>query len=368
VDFTSEIRRVGTALLARQSEIGRAITSRIVDELPEYRGASPELRADLLAGATEVAGLLAGAFAGNRSLRREDAAGVRALAARRVHQGLDFDVFLHAYRVALIAFWDACTEEAERLRMSRAAGYALAREAIQAIDAVTTQAAEGFMREDARVRTESGREARDLVERLITGRVPDDRRQRAAPGLDPAGPVVTVVGRVEHTELVAPGEALAVARDIAGERLAPPLTALRHDELVVIARHVARGDLEAVHEAALAHGIDVRFGLGVPAVGFATVQRAYREATLCLAYTSPQRPVVELGELSALDAALVGADATARAVIATKGRGLRALDRTEHDVAVDTVRAFAAADLNVTRTAAALHLHPNSVDARSHHD
>src|SRR4051794_32917003 len=42
------IRRIGTALMARQREIGRAITARIVDELPEYGEASEQVRADLL--------------------------------------------------------------------------------------------------------------------------------------------------------------------------------------------------------------------------------------------------------------------------------------------------------------------------------
>lgn len=73
--------------------------------------------------------------------------------------------FLHAYRVALFAFWDACAQEAERLRLPRSASYALARTVIKAIDVVTTQAAEGFLREDARVRTRSGREARGREER-----------------------------------------------------------------------------------------------------------------------------------------------------------------------------------------------------------
>src|SRR6201999_2680168 len=106
------------------------------------------------------------------------------LAARRVHQGVDLDVFLRAYRVALSAFWDACAQEAERLRLPRAAGYALARAAMEGVDIVTTQGAEGFLREESRVRTSSGREARDLVERLVDGRPPDARRRHpSAPGL-----------------------------------------------------------------------------------------------------------------------------------------------------------------------------------------
>jgi hypothetical protein len=294
------LRRIGTALLSRQREIGRAIAARVVDELSEYRDASEQVQADLLAGATEVAGLLAGSLAGGRALRREDAAGVRELAARRVHQGVELEVFLHAYRVALFAFWDACAQEAERLRLPRSAGYALGRAAIEAIDVVTTQAAEGFLREEARVRTRSGREARDLVERLVGGRPPDPgRRHPAAPGLDPAATLVVVVGTVEPAEQ-SPGDALLLARDTLAERLRPPLIALRHDELVVITRAVRVADLLEVRAIALAREIDVRFGLGLPSAGFAGVERAHREARLCLAWATPGRPVVVLGDLPAL--------------------------------------------------------------------
>jgi hypothetical protein len=350
--------------MGRQRDIGRTITARIRAELPEYRGASDELHDDLLLGATEVVGMLAGAFAAGRTLRREDAAGLRQLGARRVHQGVDLDVFLHAYRVALSAFWDACAEEAQRLRLSRSAGHALAHAAIEAIDFVTTQAAEGFLREDARVRAHSGREARDLVERLIDGRPLDPRRRdRAAPGLDPAGTLFAVVGRVA-ADAQSPGDSLLLARDILAKHVGPPLVALRHDELVAIARTLRASELEGVHSEALAHGLDVRFGLGLPAAGFADVHRAYREAVLCVTWATPARPVVVLGDLPALETALVGADATARAVIAAKGVALRALRPDDRSMAIETVRAFAAADLNVARTAAALHLHQNTVRHR----
>lgn len=72
---------------------------------------------------------------------------------------------------------------------------------------------------------------------------------------------------------------------------------------------------------------------------------------------------------------MIGADATARAVIAAKATRLRALDPTARTTAIDTIRAFAAADLNVARAAGALHVHENTVrhrldriDATTGHD
>ncbi len=375
-DHARAIRRVGEALADRYAEIGQAVAARILDEIPDYRDAAPELIDDLRAGATATVGVLARTHADGSTVRREDVLFVRDLAARRVHQGVSLEVFIHAYRVALLAYWDACADEAARLRISREAGFALARSAIDAIDTITTQAAEAYLREENRLRTQSGRAARDLVERLIDGQPTDPgRRHPAAPGLDPTGPLLTVVGRVEQTTL-AVGDALQLARDALEEDVSlgtvGPLATIRHGELVLIAGGSSpRAKIASLHAARQhtieAHGIDVRYGVGVPSRGFATVQQAYREAALSLSYTSPSRPIVSLDELSALECARIGATATTKAIIASKGDKLRALPDEELAVAVETIRAFSAADLNVTKAAERMHVHPNTVRYRLQH-
>jgi antitoxin (DNA-binding transcriptional repressor) of toxin-antitoxin stability system len=367
------MRRVGEALAGRYTEIGQAMADRIVDEIPAYRDAAPELIADLRAGATATAEVLARMFADGSTLRREDLAFLREVAPRRVHQGVSLEEFIHAYRVALHAIWDACAEEAARLRISRAAGFALARSAIDAIDTITTQAAEAYLREENRLRTQSGRAARDLVERLIDGQPIDPgRRHPAAPGLDPTGPLLTVIGSVEQTTL-AVGDALQLARDTLEEDMSlgtsRPLAAIRHGELVLITGATSpRAKITSLRAARLhtleAHGIDVRYGVGILSRGFATVQQAYREAALSLSYTSASRPVVSLDELSALECALVGATAATKAIIASKGADLRALSDEELAAAVETIRAFSAADLNVAQAAEQMHVHPNTVRYR----
>src|SRR5438105_6586360 len=199
-DHGRAMRRVGEALADRYIEIGEAFAARILDEIPAYRDAAPDVINDLRAGATATAEVLARTLAEGSTVRREDLGFLRELAARRVHQGVSLEVFIHAYRVALLAYWDACTAEAARLRISRDAGFALARSAIDAIDTITTQAAEAYLREETRLRTQSGRATRDLVERLIDGQPIDPgRRHPAAPGLDPTGQLLTVVGTVAQT-------------------------------------------------------------------------------------------------------------------------------------------------------------------------
>jgi hypothetical protein len=298
---------------------------------------------------------------------------VRELAARRVHQGVSLEIFVHAYRVALLAYWDACAEEAARQRISREAGFALARSAIDVIDTITTQAAEAYLREENRLGMQSGRAARDLVERLIDGQpIEPGRRHPAAPGLDPTGQLLTVVGRVEQTTL-AVGDALQLARDALEENMSlgtvRPLATIRHGELVLISGGTSPrakiASLRAARRRTIEeHNIDVRYGVSVPSQGFASVQQAYREAALSLSYTSAGRPIVSLDDLSALECALIGATATTKAIIASKANNLRALSDDDLAAAVETIRAFSTADLNVAKAAEQLHVHPNTVRYR----
>jgi hypothetical protein len=372
-DHGRAMRRVGEALADRYAEIGAAIANRVFEEIPSYGSAAPELIADLRAGATATAEVLARTFAEGSTIRREDLAFVREVAPRRVHQGISLEDFIHAYRVALLTIWDACADEATRLRISREAGFALARSAIDAIDTITTQAAEAYMREETRLRTQTGRAARDLIERLIDGQPIDPgRRHPAAPGLDPTGQLLTVVGRVEQTTL-AVGDALQLARDTLEENMSlgtvKPLATIRHGELVLISAGTSPrttiASLRATRQRTIEeHNIDVRYGVSVPSQGFASVRQAYREAALALSYTSADRPIVSLDELSALEGALIGATATTKAIIASKGNNLRALPHEDRAATVETIRAFSAADLNVAKAAEQMHVHPNTVRYR----
>jgi hypothetical protein len=94
-DHAAAIRLVGEALVGRYAEIGTTIAARIVDEIPEYRRVAPDVIADLRAGASATVELLARTFAGGSAVRREDLGFLRELAARRVHQGVGLDVFIH---------------------------------------------------------------------------------------------------------------------------------------------------------------------------------------------------------------------------------------------------------------------------------
>jgi hypothetical protein len=367
------VRKVGKALLAEQEKLGKAMAKRIVDEIPRYRRGSPDLLRDVLTGATATGQLLAHAFAEGIELRREDVEVVREVGRRRVHQDVSPEDFQHAYRAALFAFWDACAQEATRLKVPREASLHLARFAMQAADLVTTQAAEAYAQEELRVRMQSGRAERDLIERLIAGYAPKERRRHpAAPGLDPAGQLIVVVGHVAQGAAPA-SDALQPAREILETTMsvgrARPLIAIRQGEIVLItpAAAVTRRaeSIRAARQKALdERAADIRYGVSGPASGFPGIANAYREATLSLSYSSAIRPVVALGELSSLECALISADATVKAMIISKDGGLTDMPPDELAMVKATVRAFAAGDLNVNRAAAALFVHANTVRYR----
>jgi sugar diacid utilization regulator len=110
--------------------------------------------------------------------------------------------------------------------------------------------------------------------------------------------------------------------------------------------------------------LDVRVGLGRPAAGPEGVAGAYHEALLALSHTSVRRPLLSLAELGSLQVAVAGTDLTSRQVIASHGAKFSALPAPTRAHVAATVRAFAAASLNVTTAASDLGLHPNTLRYR----
>ena len=367
------IRAVGGALLRRNDEVTAAMLAAITAEVPIYRRARPGVLDDVRTLATATAQALSEAMSSGAPVRRDDVPILREHAARRAAQGIELEPFLHAYRAALFRYWDACAAEAARIEISRDAGLALARFALDCIDTITTHAAEAYLREDTRLRTQSGRDARDLIERLIAGQpLPDDSRHPAAPGLDPTHRLAVIVARVQAADRHA-RDSLVLARDGLEDSLAMgkarPLVAVRHGEVVLItagatgSQTVARLHM-ARRRALQDHGLEVHYGASTAPNGFSGVARAYREAALTLSYSTAARPVVSLPDLSCLQSALLGANTTTRQIIDLKGRALTALADSERALTATTVTAFADADMNIARTAATLSVHPNTVRHR----
>ncbi len=127
------------------------MAKRIVVEIPEYEAAGADVVADLESLAIETSRLLGEMLTGEISGDRDDLAVIRRRVARRVDQGIALEPFLHAYRVAQAAYWEACSREATRQGLSREEALALGALLHEALDTLTAHAAEGYLREEARL-------------------------------------------------------------------------------------------------------------------------------------------------------------------------------------------------------------------------
>jgi sugar diacid utilization regulator len=217
----------------------------------------------------------------------------------------------------------------------------------------------------------SGRATRDLVERLIAGRAEEvGRRPVAAAGVDLGADLTVAVVRAGGAGRSLDDELEALAAELeetATGRRARRLLAVRQGELVAIAADrdgALRESLETMRAAASGRRLDVRVGLGRPAAGADSVARGYRESLLALSYTSVERPLLSLTELGSLQVVVAGADLTSRQVIESHGACFAALPDPSRTLIAATVRAFAAASLNVTTAASDLGLHPNTLRYR----
>jgi len=368
------VKAVGAALLRRHHSIGESMARRISDEIPEYAAAGAEVLSDLESLAIETARLLSQMLAGEIAGDRDDLAVIRRGVARRVHQGIALEPFLHAYRIAQSEYWDACSRVALVEGLPGDAALALGSRLHEAMDTITAHAAEGYLREEMRVSRRSGRATRDLVEQLIAGHGAEiGRRPKAAPGLDLDSQLLVAVVRVEAgggsvDERLESFRAALEQSVLIGR--AGRLLALRQGELVVILpgqdwRGPARAALEAARSGSAGPlGVDFRIGLGGPGAGAESVARTYRDALLALSYASTDEPVLALSELGSLQSAVAGADLATRQVIASHAARFAALPEETQALIAETVRAFAAASLNVSAAASDLGLHPNTLRYR----
>lgn len=346
---------------------------RIRVEIPDYDGAGGEVASDLESLAIETARLLGQILSSEVEGDRDDLAEIRRRVVRRVEQGIALEPFLHAYRVAQSEYWDACAAEAVKRELPRDAALALGSRLHAAMDTITAHAAESYLREESRLSRRSGRAGRDLVERLIDGRGAEvGRRPAAAGGLDLDAELLVAVARPAGGGRPAEEALESFRAAVEAGAVGPvrPLLALRQGELVAVlpgrAWDGAPRELlaSARKESAQGHGDDIRIGLGGPGAGAESVGRGYRDALLALSYATTAQPLLALAELGSLRSAVAGADLATRQVIASSAARFLALPEATRASIAETVRAFAAASLNVSTASVELGLHPNTLRYR----
>jgi PucR family transcriptional regulator, purine catabolism regulatory protein len=204
---------------------------------------------------------------------------------------------------------------------------------------------------------------RDVLEAALGWRAASRpvSQRAAALGLDGRRPLrLALVGVAEEEELEQVEKGLE--RLLAAAHV-PFLLAARGRTLILL----AQDDLERLEGwlgALAAEGVEPRAGLAAPFRGIEDAQAALRDAELALEQARRAKPGARR-VLSADDVdpitwlAREGARDRVDSRVSTLLEPLR-----EHPALLDTLRAYLDHDLEINRTAAALHLHPNSLRYR----
>jgi hypothetical protein len=360
------------AIERRLDGVVTAARERIIADEPAYQRMSSADLNDVTALLYSNFKVLLASMAGGR-VDREQLDYVGEHVRSRVRSGIPLEAVLEAYRIGLNVFWEECTAEVAAGGLTRDAAVSLARKMSEAMDTLTTHAAAAYVREESYIRATRDKAARDLLEALLRGDADPLRFevQSIASGLDPDADLVVVVARVaaDESTLTASLDAAAAAlADRLATRRTSPLLVVR--EYAVVAVLLAEGTelqterLSAVRATLAEDGIDLYCGVSSPCGGFAGVAAAYEQASLAVSRASAERPVVSLAVLPAIQHLLTGATLTTRLHLLEKAHALTTL-RPEALLTVrETLFGFAGADMNVTRAAAALHIHENTLRYR----
>lgn len=361
-----------TRLEDRLPAIGARLVERYRREIVDYCALGEQtLEGDVtrsaLANLEElVADLRAGTVIDSVRLER-----FRRSAVRRAHQGVSFRGLLHAYRLWGQVVWEELLAAASPTDPEeREAALSMAGPIMIHVDAVSTAVAEAYMDEVAGVSSDRDAIGRDLLELLLAGRAITDeaRRQLAGFAFDSTDANVVVVARhidpaaVARTELRA---VLARTRERLAPEAGPLLVGLREGEVVAIypvadpdaARTV---DQQAQHLAGELPEFVVGIGrghLGLPGIA-SSYHDAHEAIQIALTVGARGRAVAFADVL--LDHILRKNPDSAELLEETIAPILRYDAGKKADLTL-TLRTYFESGFNLTRSAAALHVHANTV-------
>jgi sugar diacid utilization regulator len=311
----------------------------------------------------------------------DEFSGVRAGAARRVHQDVALESFLHAVRVWGKVLWESVISSTrDDVAAERGAALAIAGRILEHIDLVSVAAAQGYLEELQSVWSDREVIRRDLLDALISGDGDSEQVRRLARTLRLSQDYIVVVvrgaerrpGEIQHSPAEQPGLRRAV--EAVRAQLLPVagslLMGVRHGEVIALYPFDHPAELGTVRRrcatlAGTLESADARIGisscrLGLP--GLATSYAEAREAAEIAAGPGAHGRVVAFEDV--LIDSIVRASGHADRILAGTITPLLAYDAEHKAELVATLRAYVETGFNLTRCAENRNVHPNTVAYR----
>ncbi|MGW0802342.1 PucR family transcriptional regulator [Nonomuraea sp. NPDC002799] len=378
--------RILSELLGDLRGLADAAVVTMREEIPAYAAQGPEFQADVRDQVVKHYRAKLAVLLEERTVAFEDISSfTRQAAMRRARAGIALADYINAFRVGQQVFWESVVERAGHTFAGREAALALAAPLMRYCDFASTHAANAYMEFQQYAAAEAVRESRDLLETLLAGGVPTRGRELAAAqahGLAPEArlPLLVVIAvLVRSPAAVATGpDQGADARHAACAAIARTggngvrtLSVVRQSEIVAIpVLGLGSGPeelcdrLQAVLESLATEGIRLAMGVSTVAAGAAQLPQAYQEARAVLDFVPEEGGVAALPRITPFQYLALKADDTARHLVDPRITALLGEDRERGGVLTATIRAFAAADLNLRAAAEKLQIHPNTAQYR----
>lgn len=351
------------------------------DAIADYRLADAGfLERDVYAVSLDALRVTVGDLAQGRQAVADEFSGVRAGAARRVHQDVSLESFLHAVRLWGKVLWWCVTGSAQQdVPAEREAALAIAGRILEHIDLVSIAAAQGYLEELQTVWSDREVIRRDLLEALISGDGDSEQVRRIARSLRlrlSQNYIVVVLRATERPpqELQHSLDQQAGLRrmvEAVRARLLPAtgtlLMGVRHGEVIALYPFEDQAELAAVRRrcsslAQTLESADARIGISSCHLGLPRLAASYaeaREAAEIAAVAGGHGRVVAFEDV--LIDSIVRASGHADRILEGTIMPLLAYDAEHKAELVPTLGAYIQAGFNLTRCAESRGVHPNTI-------
>jgi PucR C-terminal helix-turn-helix domain/GGDEF-like domain len=363
------VRVIARRLTGLEEELARRIAARYRQEIVDYGAADSSVSADAAGVALCNLKALLSNLEEGEALSDGQLDETRVGAARRVHQGVSLEAFLHAARLWGQFVWERLRDATSDCPEERDAALEIASRVMGHVDLLSVAGAQAYL-DEAQGLSGVGRVLRrEFLEELLGGeRDPHRaRRQAGSSGVRLAENYVVILVRQPLEERGAMRWTIEAARTHLRPSGGVLLVGARDAEVVALYPvsdpgqvHTAKKDAESLAGTVAARGLTV--GLSGWHPGLSGIALAYAEA----------KEAARLGALAGvtdravtLDEVLI--DHIARftphvsRILDETLEPLFRYDQAHQSALVATVRAYVDAGFNLTRSAEVLHVHPNTV-------
>lgn len=372
----------------RLEEVARGMVERYREEIVDYRLADPEfLYQDVYAVSLDALHkTVTDLETGRRPTSPAEFAETGRGAARRVHQDMSLESFLHAARLWGRVLWEtvlSCTNHEEPAELH--AALKISGSLLEHMDLLSTAAAQGYLDELQSVWSDREVVQRDLLDALIAGEGDSERVKRLAGSLRlrlSNRYVVVIVRGEERPAEENPEQSLAkrialrriveAARAHLRPKRGSLLVGMRHGEVVALYPFEDPSELDSINEACRAVAADLsgqgaRVGISSARRGLGKLAASYaeaREAVELAVASDASEPVVAFKEvlIDSIVRSSRHADQLFEDIIAP----LLHYDAEKQSELVKTLRAYVESGFNLTKSAGLLCVHANTVVYRLH--